>query len=140
MVWSKILQNLLLVSIASRRGPGEVTATGHQLSGFSRVQLFVTPWTVAHQAPLSMGFPRQEGWSGLPFPPPGDLPNLEIELKSPASSLFPALAVSFFTISTTWEAQVSLKGLSTINALHKGKSPYCCREETHSDPMMELFL
>ena len=44
----------------------------------------VTPWTVAHQAPLSMGFPRQEYWSGLPFPPPGDLPNPGIELGSPA--------------------------------------------------------
>ena len=43
-----------------------------------------TPWTVACQAPLSMGFPRQEYWSGLPFPPPGDLPNLGIELMSPA--------------------------------------------------------
>ena len=40
----------------------------------SCVQLFVTPWTVAHQAPLSMGFSRQEYWSGQPFPPPGDLP------------------------------------------------------------------
>ena len=39
----------------------------------SRVQLFATPWTVAWQAPLSMGFFRQEYWSGLPFPPPGDL-------------------------------------------------------------------
>ena len=46
-------------------------------------QLFVTPWTVAHQAPLSMGFPRQELWSGLPFPPPGDLPDPGIEFKSP---------------------------------------------------------
>ena len=45
----------------------------------SCVQLFVTPWTVAHQALLSMGFPRQEYWSGLPFPPPGDLPNSEIK-------------------------------------------------------------
>ena len=42
------------------------------------------PWTVAHQVPLSMGFPRQEYQSGLPFPPPGDLPNPGIELKSPA--------------------------------------------------------
>ena len=41
----------------------------------SHVQLFVTPWTVAHQAPLSVGFSRQEYWSGLPFPSPGDLPN-----------------------------------------------------------------
>ena len=49
----------------------------------SHVQLFVTPWTVAHQAPLSMGFSRQEYWSGLPFPSPGDLPNPEIEPRSP---------------------------------------------------------
>ena len=44
----------------------------------------VTPWTVTHQAPLSMGFPRQEYWSGLPFPSPGDLPDPGIELWSPA--------------------------------------------------------
>ena len=60
---------------------------------------FATPWTVAHQTPLSMGFPRQEYWSGLPWPPPGDLPNPGIE---PAS---PALAGGFFTTSATWEAQ-----------------------------------
>ena len=45
------------------------------LSHFSRVQLFAAPWTVAHQAPLSMGFHRQEYWSGLPCPPPGNLPD-----------------------------------------------------------------
>ena len=50
----------------------------------SHVQLFATPWTVAHQAPLSMGFSRQEYWSGLPFPSPGDLPNPGIEPMSPA--------------------------------------------------------
>ena len=50
------------------------------LSHFSHARLFVTPWTAAHQAPLSMGFPRQEYWSGLPFPPPGDLLNPGIEL------------------------------------------------------------
>ena len=49
------------------------------LSRFSHVQLFATPWTVAHQAPLSMVFSRQEYWSGLPFPPPGDLPDSGIE-------------------------------------------------------------
>ena len=54
------------------------------LSHFSRVLLFTIPWTVACQAPLSMGFPRQEYWSGLPFPSPGDLPNPEIEPMSPA--------------------------------------------------------
>ena len=49
----------------------------------SGVQFFVTPWAVACQAPLSMGFPRQEYWSGLPFPPPGDFPNPGIEPVSP---------------------------------------------------------
>ena len=46
--------------------------------------LFATPWTIARQAPLSMGFSRQEYWSGLPFPPPGDLPNPGIEPVSPS--------------------------------------------------------
>ena len=54
------------------------------LNRFSCVQLFVTVWIVAHQAPLSMGFPRQEYWSGLPSLPPGDLPDPGIELVSPA--------------------------------------------------------
>ena len=54
------------------------------LSHHSHVQRFVTPWTVAHPAPLSMGFFRQEYWNGLPFPSPGDLPNTGIEPRSPA--------------------------------------------------------
>ena len=57
------------------------------------------PWTVAHQAPLSLEFSRQEYWSGLPFPPPGDLPDPGIELESLMSS---ALAGRFFTTSATW--------------------------------------
>ena len=61
------------------------------LSHYSHVQLFVIPWTVAHQAPLTMGFSRQEYWSGLPFPSPGDLPNPGIE------PMYPALAGGFFT-------------------------------------------
>ena len=55
------------------------------LSHFSSVQLYVTLWTVAHQAPLSMEFPRQEYWGGMPYPPPGDLPNPGIEPASPTS-------------------------------------------------------
>ena len=51
----------------------------------SCVQFFETPWTAAHQAPLSMEFSRQKYWSGLPFPPPGDLPDPGIEPGSPAS-------------------------------------------------------
>ena len=54
------------------------------MKSLSRVQLFATPWTVSHQAPLPMGFSRQEYWSGLPFPSPGDLPNPGIEPRSPA--------------------------------------------------------
>ena len=50
----------------------------------SRVQLFATTWTVAHQAPLSMGFSKQEYWSGLPFPSPGDLPDPGMEPRSPS--------------------------------------------------------
>ena len=67
----------------------------------SRVRLFATPWTVAHQAPLSTGFSRQGCWSGLPYPPPGDLPDPKIKSTSLTS---PALAGRFFTTSTTWEA------------------------------------
>ena len=59
-------------------------------------RLFVTPWTVAHQAPLSMGFSSQEYCSGLPCPPPGDLPYLCL--------MSPALAGRFFTTHATWEA------------------------------------
>src|SRR5574341_630213 len=57
----------------------------------SRVQFFATPWTVAHQAPLSIGFPRQEYWTGLPFPSPEYLLDLGIKPTPPA------LAGSFFT-------------------------------------------
>ena len=66
----------------------------------SHVQLFVTLWTVACQAALSMGLSRQEYWSGLPFPMSGDLPDPGIE---PASPMSPALAGGFFTTSATWE-------------------------------------
>ena len=70
-------------------------------SHFSPVQLFVTLWAVACQAPLSMGFFRQEYWSALPSPPPGALPDPGIEH---ACFMFLALACGFFTTSTTWEA------------------------------------
>ena len=79
------------------------------LSHFSRVQCFVTLWTVAGQSPHSMGFSRQEYWSWLPCPPPGDLPDPWIELTSLMSAV---LAGEFFTTSVTWEAPNSVyKGL-----------------------------
>ena len=65
-----------------------------------------TPWTVAHQAPLSMGFSRQEYWSGLPCPPPGDLPDPRIE---PASLTSSALAGRFLTTRGTWETLADQK-------------------------------
>ena len=75
------------------RLPGEISITSdtqmkpplwQKVKSLSRVRLFATPWTVAYQAPLSMGFSRQEYWSGLPFPSPGELPNSGIEPQSPA--------------------------------------------------------
>ena len=78
------------------------------LSRFSRVQLFVTVWTVAGQAPLSLGFSRLEYWSGLACPPPGDLPDPGIK---PTSFMSPELAGRFFTTSTTWKALEHTTGL-----------------------------
>ena len=69
----------------------------------------VTLWTVAHQVPLPKGFSRQDYWSGLPFPPPEDLPEPGIDL---ASLISPALAGVFFTTRTTWgEAAAAAKSL-----------------------------
>ena len=95
----------------------------------SRVWLFAPPWTVAHEAPLTMGFPRQIYWSGLPFPSPGDLPDPGIE---PMSLTFPAFSGRFFTTSTTWEAPFNTykgryKYYNTfiLNSIHKCKSLLC---------------
>ena len=72
-------------------------------SHFGCVQLFASLWAIVRQAPLSMGFSRQEYWSGFPFPPPGDLPDPGIEL---ASLMSPVLAGGFFTTSATWKPKV----------------------------------
>ena len=89
------------------------------LCRFSRVQLFATQWTVAHQALPSMGFSRQEYWSGLPFPSPGDLPDPGIEPKSPA------LQVEFFTTEPPGKVKVKLLSRVRIFArlLHPWDSP-----------------
>ena len=70
----------------------------------SHDRLFVTPWAVTPQAPLSLGLPHQEYWSGLPFPSPGDLPNLGTEPVSPAA---PALAGGSLPLSHPGSPQVS---------------------------------
>ena len=91
------------------------------LSHFSHVRLFATLWVVACQAPLSKEFSRQEYWSGLLFPSPGDHPDPEI---SPASLMFPALAGGFFTTSATWEGA----GQATVHSI--AKSQTLCIEVT----------
>jgi len=78
--------------------PWTYTLCSRLLSCF---QVFATPWTVASPAPLSMGFSRKEYWSGLPWPPPGDIPDPGMELTSLESL---ALTGGLFTPSTTWEA------------------------------------
>ena len=85
----------------------------------SHVRLFVSPWSVACQASLSMGFPRQECWSGLPFPSSGGLPNPGIE---PVSLVSPALTRRFFTISSTCYF-TTIKNLNTFSMENK----WCCQ-------------
>ena len=81
----------------------------------SWVRLFATPCTVAHQAPLCMGFSRQECWSGLPCPPPGDLPHPGMEPMSLTSF---ALAGGFFTTSATWEASLLVRKVKVKSLSH----------------------
>ena len=75
----------------------------HVLCHFRHVQLFATLWTVPRQDLLSMRFSKQQYWSGLPCPPPGNLPDPGIE---PIFLMPPALAGGFFTTNATWEAQM----------------------------------
>ena len=77
---------------------------------FSRVQLFVTPWTVAHHDPLSMGFSMQEHWSGLPFPFPGDLPDPGIKPMSTT------LVSRFFTTELPGEPP-NCSGLLSVHSV-----------------------
>ena len=93
------------------------------LSYFSRVRLFATRWTVAHQAPLSMWFSRQEYWSAFLWPPPGHLPDPGIESPYLAS---PTLAGGFFTTSTTCKKTLEIpldsKEIKPVNP--KGSQPW----------------
>ena len=95
------------------------------LSCLSHVRLFATPWTAVSQAPPSMGFSRQEYWSGLPCLPPWDLPDPGIE---PVSLASPALAGRFFTINTTWETSQSGVGQFTPGAQLSILQPGMCRQ------------
>ena len=126
------LEQLSDLSWVSRpvRGGGKLTTDlclhARVLSRFSHLRLCVTLWTVAHQAPLSMGFSRQEYWSQLPCPRPRDLPDLGIESMSLST---PALSGRFFTTNATWEALdlylLSLKFFFFL--LHHSLSPHLPR-------------
>ena len=97
------------------------------LSCFSHIQLFVTSWTVACQAPLSMGCSRQEYWSGLPCSPSVDLPDPEIKLVSLTS---PALAGGLLTTGTTWEAPVAISRWFIFSFLCLSVSSKCSTVNT----------
>ena len=91
------------------------------LSRFCHVQLLATLWTITCQAPLSMGFSRQEFWSELPFPPPGDLPDPGI---APASSASLALAGGFFTTNATWASFLTLLSYLTFKTVVRNRDSW----------------
>ena len=93
-----------------------LTPCSQCVRALSRVQLFATPWTAVHWAPLSMGFPRKKYGSGLLFHPPGDLHEPGIKTVSLISS---ALAGGFFTTSTTWPGY-SLQSSCLENSMDGG--------------------
>ena len=95
----------------------------------SSVRLFTTLWTAACQAPLSIGFSGQEYWSGLPCPPPGDLPDPETETMSLMS---PALAGGFFITGTTWETHLSQWVLIKCEACKQRQRESC----SHSNHLL----
>ena len=135
---SEALKALPSSLLNNSRGPRPTPLPTHLhlctcvLSRFGRVQLCVTPWTVALQAPLCMGFSREAYWSGLPFPPPGDLPDPGIKLMSLMS---PAFAGGFFTANTTTQSSLLAYPFLEVTLgsrrrrpcsvpLHEGQSPW----------------
>ena len=114
--WATELLNLTLV-VSDTSFHSFIYSSMHvcvSAKSLQHVWFFETLWTVAHQAPLSLEFSRQEYWSGLPCPPPGDLPDTGIK---PVSLMSPALAGGFFTTSTTWEAPPACIHLTNIHRL-----------------------
>ena len=115
-----VLSSFWSLQVPSQLAHSQLCVCVCVLRGFSCIRLFVTPWTAAHQAPLSMGFSRQEYWRGLPCPPPGDLPNPGIELESPVS---PALAGEFFTAEPLGNPKVCTHPLVAKLSLYWGLLP-----------------
>ena len=104
-----------------------------KVKSLSRVRLFAIPWTVVYQASLSMGFSRQEYWSGLPFPSPGDLPDPGIEPRSPALQVdvcftlwatrvyYKSMKPSFYKAFFDFSRQGYFSTLSVLHILCKAK-------------------
>ena len=117
--------------------PAQKTDPACTLHCFSRVRLFVTPWTVAHQAPLSMGFSRQEYGSGVPCPPPEEFSSSRIESTSPVS---PALLVDSLSLShqgspfEAYRTENESKGFSGFPGVSAVKNPPANAGDTSSIP------
>ena len=109
---------------------------GCVLSRFSSVWLFVTPWTVAHQAPLSMGFTRQEYWSGLPGPPPGNLHNPGIKPVSSVSSALKADSLLLSHWGNPSQPYIYIYPLSLKP--HRHKPPSHPSKSSHSTELSSL--
>ena len=111
----------------------------------SCVRLLATPWTVAHQVPLSLAFPRQEYWSGLLFPPPGDLPDSGIKPESPAS---PVLTGIFFTTEPPGNPHSDVLGFNSKFLKEKSTNiknvyiiyPFTTRSRCYCRPLRELIF
>ena len=103
------------------------------------ISFWATPWTIARQAPLSMGFSRQGYWSGVPCPPPGDLPDPGIE---PMSLPSPAFAGRFFTMSTPWEALdlLSFTQLSSYLTIINLSIHICNLSSTHTCVYIYIYI
>ena len=110
-----------------------------KVKSLSRVRLFATPWTVAHQAPPSIGFSRQQYWSGLPFPSPGDLPNPGIEPG------FPALEADALTSEPPGKTLVQKDThpsdhSSTIYNSQTGKQPNCSPADEQIKKIWYIYI
>ena len=115
------------------------TLDAHMHAKSLHVWLCVTLWTLAHQAPLSVGFSRQEYWSGLPFPSPGDLRDPGME---PVSLTSPALADGFFTTSAPWMSRMKMSPyfVSRKPGLASSRTPFLGCQEELSQPKVARLL
>ena len=102
-IWASVDFGMHWVPTSHRHRGMTCMCVSTVLNSFSRIQLFVTSWSTAHQTPLFMGFSRYEFWSGLPGPPSGDLPHPGIKSRSPVS---PALQVILYC----WANQENPRG------------------------------